>query len=128
MVSIIPLHAESTYIPYSSDNRVSHNDSDLLLVAPVSIVTQISTEDLISDPRLYKIFKCESGLRQFDSSGNPLMSPTHDVGISQINQTHWDEAKKLGLDIFNSTEDNIKMAKIILQQQGYSAWTCSRLI
>lgn len=88
----------------------------------------LSLAQMIGDSRLYKIARCESGLKQFREDGKPLISPTHDVGILQINHTHWAEAKRLGLDIFGSEIDNIKMAKIILAQQGYSAWTCNSLV
>lgn len=95
---------------------------------PVVIVATttpaIDPQKLIGDSRLYKIAKCESGLKQFHN-GKPLMSPTSDVGIMQINQVHWNEAKRLGLNIFDNIEDNIKMAKIILAQQGYTAWMCN---
>ena len=87
-----------------------------------------TVQELINDPRLYKIAGCESGYHQFDKHGKPLMSKTDDVGILQIHDNHWAQAKALGLDIFNSEADNIKMAKIVLAQQGYSAWTCSKLI
>lgn len=73
------------------------------------------------------ILTCESNMRQFDFNGQPLMSPTHDVGIAQINKVHWKEAKALGLDIFNSATDNLKMAQIIYKSEGLEAWTCSKL-
>ena len=82
----------------------------------------------MDDPLLWRILKCESGHRQFDKYGKPLISPTSDVGLMQINQVHWTEAKKLGLDIFNSVDDNITMGKLILKRQGYKAWTCYSLI
>ena len=74
------------------------------------------------------VIKCESGFKQFTSSGKTLRSKTSDIGIMQINQVHWKRAKSLGLDIFNSENDNIIMGKIILKEQGIKAWTCSRLV
>jgi len=76
------------------------------------------------DPQIMvKIVNCESRFRQFDSKGNPLRSPTSDIGLMQINQVHWKRAKKLGLDIFNSTKDNVEMGKIIYKEQGFEAWS-----
>ena len=76
------------------------------------------------DSPMIGIVKCESRFRQFNNQGKPLMSPTSDVGIMQINQANWKQAKNLGLDIFNSVDDNIKMGKYILKTQGIRAWTC----
>jgi hypothetical protein len=81
-------------------------------------VEQIMGKDMLTT------INCESGFKQFNSDGTPLMSPTSDVGITQINQVHWSRAKELGLDIFYSTNDNIIMGKIILEEQGHNAWTC----
>lgn len=80
------------------------------------------------DLRMVDVVHCESGskdnyARQFDKQGKPLMSPTSDVGVMQINQVHWSEAKKLGLDIFYSEDDNIKMGRRIYDTQGIKAWS-----
>ncbi len=75
-----------------------------------------------STPKMFNIVKCESEFRQFDSKGKPLMSPTSDVGVMQVNQIHWKRAKSLGFDIFYSIDDNIAYAKIILREQGIDAW------
>lgn len=76
-------------------------------------------------PQMLDVIHCESRYRQFDGSGDPLLSPTDDVGVMQINQTHWKEARALGLDIFNSIDDNIKMGRIVYDKQGIRAWTCA---
>lgn len=81
----------------------------------------------LDQPRMNLIVKCESKFRQF-KNGKPLMSPTSDVGVMQINQVHWKEAKKLGLDIFNSEDDNIKMGRIIYEKQGINGWSCNKLV
>ena len=73
------------------------------------------------------VLECESRFRQFDENGEPLMSDTQDVGISQINEIWWAEAEELGLDIFNSLDDNLKMARIIKEKQGIKAWSCYNL-
>ena len=85
-------------------------------------VSVILGKDMVSS------IKCESNFRQFNSDGTPLISRTSDVGIGQINQVHWARAKSLGLDIFYSENDNIIMAKIILEEQGHSAWTCHEIV
>jgi hypothetical protein len=82
----------------------------------------------ILGPEMVAIIRCESNFKQFNDNGTPLVSRTSDVGISQINQVHWARAKSLGLDIFNSENDNIIMAKIILEEQGKDAWTCHDLV
>ncbi len=82
---------------------------------------------LIGDDRLIEIAYCESGLKQF-KNGKPLISHTNDVGVMQINEVHFPRARALGLDIFYSTEDNIKMGKLILRDSGYRAWTCNKLV
>ncbi len=90
---------------------------------PMSMRDRIVQEFGTSSP-MVDIVKCESRFRQFNEKGKPLMSPTSDVGIMQINQANWKQAKKLGLDIFNSVDDNIKMGRYILKTQGLKAWTC----
>lgn len=74
------------------------------------------------EPRMVTVAWCESEHRQFDKFGEPLISKTSDVGVMQINQVHWSEAKKLGLDIFYSEDDNIKMGRRIYDIQGITAW------
>lgn len=80
-------------------------------------------------PHFYQIIKCESTFRQWERDGLPLISYTTDIGISQINLWTWgSEARKLGLDIFNSWQDNIKMAHYIYGKQGFKAWVCYKKI
>ena len=75
-------------------------------------------------PEMSAIVECESGYRQFDTDGNPLMSHTQDVGIAQINNVHFAWAKERGLDIFHSAKDNLTMARLIYEAQGLDAWVC----
>jgi hypothetical protein len=95
------------------------NPSQIAIREKVSVILG---KDMVST------IQCESNFRQFDSDGTPLTSRTSDVGVAQINQVHWARAKSLGLDIFNSENDNIIMAKIILEEQGQSAWTCHAMV
>lgn len=78
------------------------------------------------DPELMvAIATCESGLRQFDTEGNVIVSPTKDFGIFQINEKTWhNTAESLELDYKNSEEDNIEMARHIFEVQGINAWVC----
>lgn len=76
-----------------------------------------------------KIATCESGMRQFDSEGNTITSHTNDSGLFQINNATWSKtAKELGLDYINSEDDNIEMAKYILEKQGITAWVCFKMV
>ena len=74
------------------------------------------------------IAQCESQMRQFDSKGNPLRSKTSDIGLLQINQVHWGEARSLGLDIFNNVDDNISMGRVVYDREGLNAWTCNKKV
>ena len=73
-------------------------------------------------PMMMQVVQGESGFRQFNKKGKPLMSTTSDVGVMQLNIVHWKEARKLGLDIFNNVDDNIKMGRIVFERQGLKAW------
>ncbi len=110
-----------------TSNSIVPLQTDILEKA-IQEYTPPTVQELIGDPRLIRILKCESNLKQFDVQGNPLMSRTMDIGISQINIVHWKKAKELGLDIFGSAEDNITMGKIILKSSGYKAWTCAKIV
>jgi len=104
---------------------------EALKVPQVAIIPTIRdkvAEAFKDEPKMLPTIGCESNFRQFDSRGKPLRSPTSDVGVMQINQVHWGEAKKLGLDIFYSEDDNIKMGRIIYESQGLEAWTCSKKV
>lgn len=79
------------------------------------------------DPRMLAVVQCESHFVQF-KNGKILRSKTSDIGVMQINQVHWAEAKRLGLDIWNNENDNIRMGRIIYDKQGIDAWTCNKLV
>lgn len=87
---------------------------------------EVSIEDKINlafpdEPKMVDIAWCESRHRQL-VNGKPLISRTYDVGVMQINQVHWKQAKELGLDIFYNIDDNLKMARIIYDRQSITAW------
>lgn len=121
-------------IPYEVEGEpVESVATTTLATTTVTIATttkttyEIVAEAFADNPRMIDVIRCESNFRQFHN-GVPLVSRTSDVGVMQINQVHWPRARALGLDIFNSIEDNIAMGKIILREQSISAWTCHRLI
>lgn len=103
--------------------RVSHASSTVLTNSQEAIKAAVSAA-FADVPQMTAIVRCESSYRQFEGTSTPLVSRTDDVGVMQINQVHWAEAKALGLDIFNSVDDNIKMGRIVYEQQGLAAWTC----
>lgn len=88
----------------------------------------------VFDEEMVDVIRCESQFNQHKSNGTPLLSPTSDVGVMQINQVHWKRAKALGLDIFNSVDDNIIMGKIVYDERekltgnGAEAWSCYAII
>ncbi len=84
-------------------------------------------------PHVYQLAACESTLRQWDKEGNVIIHVNEngsiDFGAMQVNSLHLAEADKLNLDIVNVIEDNIHMARLIWDNQGYSAWLrCSNKI
>ena len=90
------------------------------------IALQAAVASAFADvPSMVAVARCESHFRQFGSNGKPLISPTNDVGVMQLNIPTWGPlAKLLRLDIYNSASDNIAMARIVYRQQGVRAWTC----
>lgn len=79
------------------------------------------------EPIMVQVAMCESRHRQL-VNGKPLISRTSDVGVMQINQVHWKEAKSRGLDIFYNEDDNIRMGRIVYEKQGVKAWTCYDIV
>lgn len=68
---------------------------------------------------------CESGIRQFDKGGDVILSKTQDKGIFQINQVHWENAERLGIDI-DTIDGNIEYAKYLKSKNGTNDWYMSR--
>lgn len=103
--------------------------------APVTDLPDPSATEMVAfyfgkdAERMMEIFTCESGMKQFDSKGNVIMSHTRDFGIAQINEKVWDKkAKELGLDYKGSMIDNLQMAKYILDRTSPQAWVCNRIV
>lgn len=93
-----------------------------------SVISEIN--ELFDDPDMVAIAECESNFRQFNNDGTPLRGKiTPDWGIFQINEPTWDKkAQELGLNYKNSAEDNLQMAKYILEVQGKEAWVCYKKV
>lgn len=134
LVSIYkPSFTESDVVPIPAPKHVKHlvrRSAPVRVLSASQVAIQAYLEEVFPDvPRMLPIIRdCESGLVQFDPSGAPLLSPTNDVGVMQVNKANWAQAKALGLDIFNSYKDNIKMGRVIYDQQGIGAWTCSKKV
>lgn len=70
-----------------------------------------------------KIAECESN---FDTTAvNYNKNNTIDVSIFQINSIHSERAQQLKLDLTDPF-DNIEMAFILLNDNGYKDWSASR--
>lgn len=89
---------------------------------PLSIEQKITQE---LGEEFINIARCESGLRQFNDQGTVLISPTSDKGLFQINQVHWSEAKKRGIDL-DTVDGNIAFAKILKEEGGTQPWFMSK--
>lgn len=94
-----------------------------------SLVEMSNVQDLFkAAPALYQVAICESGLRQFDSSGEVLhgIKVPSDTGILQINaQYHEAEAESLGYDI-DSLGGNIQFGIWLYNQEGLRPWNASK--
>lgn len=77
-------------------------------------------------PVMITVAKCESGFRQFNEDGTPLIGHNLYVGIYQIaEKIHADYAQSLGMDIY-TVEGNMAYARRLYEQQGSKPWpTCS---
>ena len=76
------------------------------------------------------VVRCESQFHQFRSNGKPLISSrnkdgTYDIGLLEINSRWLPLSKKMGLDIVNNAEDNIKFGQYLLKKYGISQWSCA---
>lgn len=79
-------------------------------------------------PILLAIEHCESGGRQFDSSGNVIRGKVNhlDVGILQINtHYHQGEADKLGLDLM-TRDGNERFGLWLYGKEGTTPWLPSK--
>lgn len=126
--SDVPLRSQNVPVRAVQHERVKipHPGPYPLLASQESLKAEVM--DTFKDvPEMAAVILCESSYQQFDSTGSPLMSPTHDVGVMSINIPSWGkEARSRGLDIYNSAADNIAMGRIIYEIQGIHAWACAK--
>lgn len=96
-------------------------------VHEVIILKELTIEEKIIEElgiEFVAIAECESGLRQYNSHGDVIVSRTSDVGVLQINQVHWDNAERLGYDIY-TVDGNIAYAKYLKERNGTRDWYMS---
>ena len=112
----------------SGDNELNMGYEQELFIRELTIVEQqkIYLYENIGNYNLYKkmvkIANCESNFSQ-----SAVNKKSNDFGLFQINEATWNEtAISMGLDYKNSWEDNIILAKYILETQGISAWNWSK--
>ena len=81
---------------------------------------------------MYKIATCESTNRMFDGSGKVIShintNGSTDYGYMQDNSSHEQLAQSYNMDYKGNLEDNIHLARIIYDQQGFTAWSCYNII
>lgn len=81
-------------------------------------------------PKDYKraiaVFTCESGLTQWKADGTVREGPTQDFGLTQIHEpSHGERAAALGLDYKNSIHDNLELARMLYDAEGWTPWVCA---
>jgi len=85
-------------------------------------------EIFANNPIMISIAKCESGFRQFNKDGTPLIGHGLYVGVFQIDEDiHAEAAKKMGMDIY-TLEGNLAYAKYLESLHGVKLWpACSKI-
>lgn len=115
-----------TEVPRETATEVPLPASVPLSASQEALEAQVAS-DFPDVPAMVAVVRCESHFRQLTASGTPLISPTHDVGVAQINIPTWGkEAAALHLDIYHSASDNLAMARVVYAEQGIGAWTCAK--
>ena len=93
-----------------------------------ALIAELIKQEFPKDPIMLRVADCESiGLRHY-VNGEVLRGEQvkEDIGLFQINETYWlEKAQAKELDIYE-LEGNIKMAGVILKEQGLNAWIHSR--
>ncbi len=90
-------------------------------------VEEIVREVFKDAPEMVKILRCESNFVHYKLDGSVLVSPTSDYGVAQINWIHFEESKKMGLDI-KKLPDNLVYARWLYDRQGVRPWVCHTLV
>jgi peptidoglycan hydrolase-like protein with peptidoglycan-binding domain len=85
-------------------------------------IEQIVTTTFANDPVMITIAKCESGFRQFTTTGDVLRASGRYIGIFQIDEIiHVTMAKNLGFDIYTA-QGNIGYAEHLYKNEGSTPW------
>jgi len=93
---------------------------------PVTLESYVR-EYFAETPILAEIARCESGFRQFSSSGQAIRGKANefDVGLMQINELyHSKKAISLGFDL-NTVNGNLDYAKYLYGKEGSTPWNAS---
>lgn len=73
---------------------------------------------------MVEVARLESGFVHYKENGQVLkgkITPA-DIGLMQVNCDYWcDDAKRLGLDLYNIVE-NVQMARHIYDTEGITSW------
>lgn len=124
----------TTTVSMSAVNSTSTSSTSSPSSATAATSTQNTNEGIEAQVRSYfasttvmiAIASCESGFRQFDPSGNPLMGGNGDVyGIFQISSsTHAAIARSMGMDI-GTVLGNMAYANYLYEKSGTKPWISS---
>jgi len=95
-------------------------------------LSTVSTEAYVRDyfkdiPLLAEISRCESGFRQYDKDGKPIIGLVNksDIGVMQINTYyHGERADKLGFDL-TTIDGNLGYARYLYGKYGSDPWVSS---
>ena len=91
---------------------------------PLEIALKISKETGKPLTTISKIMFYES---HYDSNSvHHNKNHTYDSGLMQINSSHLEEAKKMGIDIFTD-EGNAQFSIYLIKTYGLSPWSASKI-
>ncbi|MFA6410901.1 MAG: peptidoglycan-binding protein [Candidatus Buchananbacteria bacterium] len=90
---------------------------------PTLVETEQQVRTYFADiPAMISIAKCESGFRQYNNDGTPLLGSNLYIGIFQIDKKiHTKIAADMGMDIY-TVEGNLAYAKYLYTQLGTKPW------
>jgi soluble lytic murein transglycosylase-like protein len=112
-----------------SNNNLNDTKSAPRPTNTVIEMIQEASEKLGVDSKLaVAIARCESGLRQYDTSGSIVRGKVNskDVGIFQINEDyHLAVSQQLGIDIY-TTRGNIEYGVALIKKEGSQPWVSSK--
>lgn len=106
-------------------NRYVVGDPIPAISTPAEI--ELAVKMIFADaPIMISVAKCESGFRQFNNDGTPLVGYGRYTGVFQIDKNiHAEYAKSLGMDI-ETIDGNLAYARRLYDQKGAQPWpTCA---